>query len=378
MLDDIRLHQGLIGRPGSRAELNTPALVVDRDALERNIKKMAELARAHGVTLRPHSKTHKSADVAKLQIAAGAVGNCCAKLGEAEALAEGGIESILLTSPVVSRPGIARLSALNERIKDLAVVVDNVTNVDALAAAVTRPLTVLIDIDPGVKRTGVPSAAAAVELLNAIKRHKNLNYRGVQLYCSVQQHIASYQERLEAIRDRMTYLKSVIAELTANGGAPQVVTGGGTGSHAIDMSLGVLTELQPGSYVFMDRQYKECDLANQPDSPFEYALFVDTTVVSANATGMATIDAGYKAFATDGGPAVVLSGAPAGSTYQFKGDEHGIVTDPEKKHVWAICQSIRLAAPHIDPTVNLYDSYHVVSGDTLVAIWPVSARGRSR
>lgn len=378
MLDDLRLHESLIGQPGSRAELNTPALVVDRDALSRNIRKMAELARSHGVALRPHAKTHKSVDIAKLQVAAGAVGLCCAKLGEAEALADGGIESILLTSPVVSKPALVRLRALNERVRDLALVVDNVANVEALAAAVTRPLNVLIDIDPGIRRTGVPSAAAAVELLKVIQRHKSLNYRGVQMYCGIQQHIASYAERAAVIRDRMDYLTSIIAELRANGGAPQVVTGAGTGTHRIDLELGVLNELQPGSYVFMDRQYKEVDLANQAASPYEYSLFVDARVVSANTPGMATVDAGYKAFATDGGPPIVLSGAPEGTVYHFRGDEHGAIVDPEMKKVWTIGDVVRLAAPHCDPTVNLYDAYHVVSDDTLVAIWPVSARGRSR
>jgi D-serine deaminase-like pyridoxal phosphate-dependent protein len=378
MLDDFRLHQSLIGRAGSRSELNTPVLIVDRDALERNIRRMAELSRKHGVALRPHAKTHKSVDIAKLQIAAGAVGLCCAKLGEAEALAEGGVESILITSPVVASPALTRLSALNERIRDLAVVVDNPANVAALAALVTKPLNVLIDIDPGIRRTGVPSAAAAVELFKVIGQHENLRYRGVQMYCSRQQHIASYQERMAALSERMEYLKSVISELKAAGGAPEVVTGAGTGSHHIDAVLGVLTEWQTGSYVFMDRQYTECDLANQPSVPYEYSLFVDARVVSANTPGQATIDAGYKAFATDGGPAVVLSGAPEGSTYQFMGDEHGIVHDPSSKHVWTIGDAVRLAAPHCDPTVNLYDAYHVVSGETLVAIWPVSGRGRSR
>ncbi|HEY5756900.1 MAG TPA: alanine racemase, partial [Steroidobacter sp.] len=186
MLDDLRLHQALIGRAGSRAELNTPVLVVDRDALDRNIRRLAEFARQQGVALRPHAKTHKSVDIAKLQIAAGAVGVCCAKLGEAEALAEGGVESILITSPVVAGPALARLKVLNERIRDLAVVVDNPANVAALAAVVTRPLTVLIDIDPGIRRTGVSSAAAAVELFKAIGQHKNLRYRGVQMYCGRQ------------------------------------------------------------------------------------------------------------------------------------------------------------------------------------------------
>lgn len=378
MLDDIRLHRSLIGRPGSRARLNTPALVIDRDALDRNIRKMADFARAQGVSLRPHAKTHKSVDIAKRQVAAGAVGVCCAKLGEAEALAAGGIDSILLTSPVVSAPAIARLDALNETVRDLAVVVDNPVNAVALAASMSRPLHVLIDIDPGIHRTGVPSAAAAVQLLKTIREHGNLRYRGVQMYCGRQQHIANYDERAAAMRELTGYLQSIIAELTAVGGAPEVITGCGTGTHYIDASLGVFNEWQAGSYVFMDRQYADCDLSNQGSLPYEYSLFVDARVVSANTPGMATIDTGYKALATDGGAPVVVAGAPKGSSFQFMGDEHGAIVDPQRRNVWNIADIVSLAVPHCDPTVNLYDAYHVVSGDTLVEIWPVTARGRSR
>lgn len=378
MLDDFRLHQSLIGKPGSGAELNTPVLVLDRDALDRNIRKMADLARAHGVSLRPHAKTHKSIDIAKRQIAAGAVGICCAKLGEAEALAEGGIEYILITSPVVSAPAIARLNALNERIRDLAVVVDNVANVVTLAASMSRPLHVLIDIDSGTRRTGVSSVEAAVQLLDAIREHANLRYRGVQMYCGMQQHLTDYQFRAEAIGYLMQYLQSFIAALTAQGGAPQVITGVGTGSHFIDAALGVFNEWQVGSYVFMDGQYMDCDLDNRGSPPYECSLFVDARVVSANSPGMATVDAGYKAFATDADNPGVIAGAPQDSTYTFMGDEHGAVADMEMKYVWNIGDIVRLVVPHCDPTVNLYDAYHVVSGDTLVEIWPVTARGRSR
>ena len=186
MLDDARLHQHLIGKTGSRRELNTPVLVVDRDALQRNIELMAGLARANGVALRPHAKTHKSVDIARLQIAAGAVGICCAKLGEGEALAAGGIDSILITSPVVTSPALDRLAALNARMRDLAVVVDTVSNVTALANVTAGvKLNVLIDIDPGVRRTGVTSIDAAIEVLQAIQANPHLAYRGVQFYVHV-------------------------------------------------------------------------------------------------------------------------------------------------------------------------------------------------
>jgi D-serine deaminase-like pyridoxal phosphate-dependent protein len=379
MLDDLRLHRPLLGRPGSRRELNTPVLVIDRDALDRNIRKMADFARSKGIPLRPHAKTHKSVDIARRQMNAGAVGICCAKLGEAEALAAGGIGSILLTSPVVTGPAIARLIALNARMDDLMVVIDNPSNVTTLAAAPTKkPLKVLIDIDPGLRRTGVTSPAAAIELLKRMRTTSNLVYQGVQMYCSSQQHIASYADRAAAIEERTQYLRSVMAALADHDAHPSIVTGSGTGTHRIDAALGVFTEWQVGSYVFMDRQYAECESGAGNAPLFEYSLFVDTRVISANTLGMATIDAGFKALATDGGPPAIVAGAPPGAQYHFMGDEHGAIIDPDKTHKWNIGDSVRLAVPHCDPTVNLYDAYHVISDDTLREIWPVNARGRSR
>jgi len=373
------LHAHLIGKPGSRRELNTPVLVLDRDTLGRNVQKMAAFAKRSGVALRPHAKSHKSLAIARMQLDAGAVGLCCAKLGEAEVLASGGIPSILITSPVVSAPAIERLIALNGRVSDLMVCVDNPANAVALAAAVReRPLKVIIDVDPGIRRTGVGSVAAAVELLKAIHSSSSLIFKGVQMYCGVQQHIKDYKERYAAIEERSAYLRSVVTALAENGGASAIITGSGTGTHHIDAQLGLLTEWQVGSYVFMDRQYAECDLVGDQEQAFEYSLFIDARVVSANTRGIATIDAGYKAMATDGGPPVVLSGAPQGSNYIFMGDEHGLIVDPTQKQLWSIGDMVRLAVPHCDPTVNLYDAYHVVTGDTLQDVWPVSARGRSR
>jgi 3-hydroxy-D-aspartate aldolase len=379
MLDDVRLHAHLIGKPGSRRALNTPALVVDRDALGRNVQKMAGIAQRAGVTLRPHAKSHKSLAIGRLQLDAGAVGLCCAKLGEAEVFAAGGVGSLLITSPVVSAPAIARLVALNARIPDLMVCVDNPTNAAALAAASGgRQLKLIIDIDPGIRRTGVGSVEAAVTLLKAIQSANNLVFKGVQMYCGVQQHIKDYRERYTAIEERTGYLRSIVAALEANGGEASIITGSGTGTHHIDAKLGLLTEWQVGSYVFMDRQYAECDLADDKTQAFEYSLFIDARVVSANTRGIATIDAGYKAMATDGGPPVVLSGAPQASNFIFMGDEHGLIIDPAQQHTWSIGDIVRLAVPHCDPTVNLYDAYHVVCGETVEEIWPVSARGRSR
>ena len=371
-----RLHAPLIGQPGSRDWLNTPALILDIAAFESNIARMAAFARKHGLALRPHAKSHKSADIARAQLAAGAVGLCCAKLGEAEALADEGIDGLHLTSPVVTAPAIARLKALSQRMASLSVVADHPDVVDALAIAAQGgpPLKVFVDIDPGIRRTGVASPQAAVALARRIAERPSLSYGGVQFYCGAQQHIQSFAERRNAIIERTGYLSICLNELAAAGLAPGVVTGGGTGSHVIDAELGVLTELQVGSYIFMDREYSECDLDGGGALPFQTALMVDARVISANAEGLVTIDAGLKAFSTDAGPATIIAGAGDGARYRFMGDEHGAVIGTDLPDLGA---RITLGTPHCDPTVNLYDAYHVVRSEVLTAIWPVTARGRS-
>ena len=383
-MTDQDLHAGLIGAPGSRRDLNTPVLVIDRPALMRNIGRMAAFAADKGIKLRPHAKTHKSVDIAKLQVGAGAVGLCCAKIGEAEALAKGGVSTgLLITSPVVSAPAVARLVALNAVTTDLMVVADNPLNVAALgqaAAAAGRPLKVLIDLDPGIHRTGVASPEAAVALLAAIRAEPALIYAGLQCYCGMQQHIENFADRRANLEDRGAYIRSVIEALTAAGGAPVIVSGSGTGSHRIDAELGIFTEFQVGSYVFMDGQYLVCDIAGDgaDEGPYEASLLIDARVVSANTPGVATVDAGFKALSTDAEPPKVLDGAPPGSRYFFMGDEHGAILPPPGAAPPGLDDRVVLGAPHCDPTVNLYDTYHVVDGDTLVALWPVSARGRSR
>lgn len=381
MSDDLTLHAHLIGRQGSRADLNTPVLVLDLEALDRNIAAMAALTARHGVGLRPHAKTHKSVDIAKRQLAAGAVGLCCAKIGEAEVLADGGVAGILITSPVAAPQAIERLAALANRSDGLTATVDHPAvagRIDAALAAEGVGLDVVIDIDPGIARTGVASPEAAVELARAIAALPRLTLRGVQYYCGRQQHIEGFADRRAAIIERTDYLKSVIDALTNAGFAPEIVTGSGTGTHRIDLDLGVFTELQTGSYVFMDKQYLDCDLTGEGDLPFETSLGVDARVVSANRPGLVTIDAGYKSLSTDGGVAVVRRGAPESALFVFMGDEHAALIAPEIGERLAPGDPVTLTVPHCDPTVNLYDHYHVVEGDTLVAIWPVSARGRAR
>jgi D-serine deaminase-like pyridoxal phosphate-dependent protein len=378
--DDRRLHGHLIGQQGSRRALNTPVLVVDLDVLEANIAAMARKAAAGAARLRPHAKTHKSVDIARRQVAAGAFGLCCAKLGEAEALAAGDIPNLHITSPVVSAPAIARLVALNDRSPGLSVVADHPDNVAALAqaASVERPLTVFVDVDPGIRRTGVANDSDAVALARQIAAAPSLRFGGVQKYCGREQHIGDFAERRAAIVAQTEALSGTIAALTAAGLAPPVVTGGGTGTHEIDLELGVFNELQVGSYVFMDDQYLACRLAAEPGETYGRSLMVEARVVSANHGPLVTVDAGFKAFSTDADPPQVLAGAGEGARFAFMGDEHGAVIAPGVGERLRPGDMVTLAVPHCDPTVNLYESYHVVRGDTLVDIWPVSARGRSR
>ena len=381
MSEAQRLHGHLIGQQGSRRSLNTPALVLDIEMLDRNIAEMASFAKAHNVKLRPHSKTHKSADIARRQMEAGALGVCCAKLGEAEALGEAGVQSLHITSPVVTPQAIERLIKLNGEVSDLMVVVDHPANVEALATAAAKagkPLAVIVDIDPGIHRTGVATPEGVVELVQQVVKHKSLKYAGVQFYCGRHQHIVDFKERKASIEERTEYLKGILAMLEAAKLRPAIVTGSGTGTHFIDAKLGVFTELQVGSYVFMDHDYNVCDLRGLDKPTFEQALQIDARVVSANKAGMATVDAGLKAMATEKGPPVILKGAVEGSTTRFSGDEHLAVIAPEGKAAPALAEQVILTPPHCDPTVNLYESYHVVKGDTLVDIWPVTGRGRSR
>ena len=374
------LNDDLIGIEDAGALLQTPALVIDLDRLERNIAKMAEHAKRHGISLRPHAKTHKSADIAKLQIAAGALGVCCAKLGEAEALAERGVGAILITSPVVTERGIARLMALNARMPDLMATTDNAEVAARLAAAAKasgKKLNVIVDIDPGMGRTGIRPGDGAIALVKQVAESDGLEYRGLQCYAGQVQHMESPNERRDKSLSAMRELGELRDALTKAGLKPGILTGGGTGTFDIDPDARVLTELQVGSYIFMDRQYN--DVWEKPGEriPFETSLFVQTTVISANRDGLATTDAGFKSFATDAGSPVIESGAPPGANYFFFGDEQGGIIYASADRRLKPGDSLRCVVPHCDPTVNLYDRYHAMRGTMLKAVWPVDARGRS-
>ena len=375
---DLGPNQCLIDLPGSRAALTTPALVLDLDIFEQNLAALADMCGEAGLRMRPHAKTHKRSEIAKRQLAAGAVGICCATLHEAEVLVEAGISGVIVTSPVVGAAKINRLIEASAKADELKVVIDNEGNGQDLADALTRAnrqMEVLVDIDIGMHRTGVHDVDKIVALARQLKQSGNLVYRGVQAYSGMVQHIEDYADRKAEYGTQLAHLEKAVAALTEAGLKPEIVTGGGTGTHNIDISMQLLTEHQTGSYIFMDVEYNAVDFAESGKSPFETALFMRCAVVSNNADGFVTIDGGYKCFATDGPKPVVASGGLEGATFDRFGDEHGKINLPDGAAKPAIGTAVNLITPHCDPTVNLHNYYHCVRGDKLVDIWKIDARG---
>ena len=376
---DLGPNAFLIDERESRARLITPALVLDLDAMERNIAAMAAHAEAHDVALRPHAKTHKSVRIARRQLEAGARGICCATLGEAEAMAAGGIDGLLVTSPIVAPAKLARLMALRGRNESLMVAVDDMGNLRALeaaAAAAALVLDVVVDVDVGLHRTGARNAEAAVALAEAAEASDSLRFAGLQGYAGHVQHIESFTARRKASHDDLAPLQETRDRLLARGIEVPIVSGAGTGTHDIDPAAGLMTELQVGSYVVMDVEYLDVGAGGAEGWRFEPALFVRSTVVSASHDGSATMDAGLKCFATDGPLPRFHVGVPIGARYEHFGDEHGRIVFAGANERLAVGAALECIVPHCDPTVNLYDHYHCVRGDTLVDIWPIEARGR--
>lgn len=358
--------------------IETPALVIDLDALERNIARMAAFAQAHGMRLRPHAKTHKSARIAQMQIAAGAVGVCVQKVSEAEALAAGGVEDIYISNEVVAEDRLARVAALAGRIR-LAIAVDSLMGIDRLARAVKAAgstIDVFVEVDVGQGRCGVAPTEAG-RLARQVVSHDGLRFAGLQAYHGGAQHIRASADRAAAIRHAVTAASAARAAVTSAGVACPLVTGAGSGSFVFEAASGVYGELQAGSYVFLDRDYADNEAA--PQAPhFEHALFVLARVMSRGAAH-AVVDAGHKSHALDSGlprvwqrPLALANG----------GDEHGILRPlagdgPEA--LPALDESVWLVPGHCDPTVNLHDHYVVVRGGLeagrVEAVWPVDARG---
>jgi 3-hydroxy-D-aspartate aldolase len=370
----------------------TPALVIDRQALTHNLAVMQAACDAAGVRLRAHGKMHKCSTLGLLQIAGGAVGLCCQTVGEAEAFARGGIGDVLITSPLPGW-GAARLAALAvETGATIAAVADSAAQIDRLGAAAREAGTILgclVDVDLGMNRVGC-TPDTALELAMRVCQTPGLRYAGIQSYFG---HLQHAPDRAPANAESAERLRALVEALNVAGLAPPEVTGGGTGTYALDLANGVFTELQCGSYAVMDVDYDKCG-GPEGDWPFRPAMFVVATVVSAQHKARVAVDAGLKALAVDGPMPRVVAGAAPGSKWRSMGDEHGAIIHPgvpageidaidvdpaipwphdaprEGDLVW-------LQPGHCDPTINLYDGVWVVGADGPAEFWPIDARRMS-
>lgn len=379
MNDDTGLgpNRSLIGRAGGRARLATPCLVLDRAGFERNLARAARFCRDSGISLRPHGKTHKCGEIARRQVAAGAVGLCVATIGEAEAMATAGIDDLLVTSSVVSDDKIARAVALARRVR-LGLVADDadvVRRIGAAAAAAGVSIAVRVDVDLGRHRNGVKTPAEAVAVAAAIAASPALRLAGIQAYASHISHLDGFAARRAASEDCARSILAVRGALEAAGHRIATVTGGSTGTLFMDPDLGCYTELQAGSYAVGDVEYAGLDLDGAGHCPFETALTVRVTVIGRNWPGRVTCDGGNKHFSAKGTLPAFVAAPVAGAVYRPDSDEHGIIELPEAAVQPPLGTAFELVVPHCDPTINLYGHYHVVEGDRLVDIWPIEARG---
>ncbi len=367
--------------PGmDEADIQTPCLVLDLDALERNVAKMGALAKEMGVRHRVHGKMHKSVDVALLQERlGGSCGVCCQKVSEAEAFVRGGIRDVLVSNQVRDLAKIDRLARLPKLGARVLVCVDDPSNVADLSAAAVRhgtELEVLVEIDCGAGRCGVTTTAAVVAIAQAVAAAPGLKFAGIQAYQGAMQHLDLYADRKAKIEIAVAQVREAVAGLAAVGLGCDIVGGGGTGSYEFEGTSGVYNELQCGSYAFMDADYgRILDQSGQriDKGEWENALFLLTSVMSHAKADKAVVDAGLKAQSVDSGLPVVFGRSDV--KYIKCSDEHGVIDDPHG--VLAVNEKLRLVPGHCDPTCNVHDWYVGVRGGKVEVVWPVSARGKA-
>lgn len=367
--------QRVPARPGDMlAAVETPALVVDLDVFEHNLDLMADVVRGSGLALRPHAKSHKCPDIAKAQIARGAVGICCQKVDEAAVFVAAGIANVLVTNEVVTPGKMVRLAELAQA-ATVGVLVDNPAVLGDLSAAAVMAggtLHIYVEIDVGANRCGVPPGEAAVLLARAVTGLPGLVFRGLHAYQGGAQHLRTPDERIMAIAQASALALKTKQMIERAGIACPVVTGAGTGTWQLERDSGIYTELQPGSYIFMDADYGRNALA--PDQHhFEQSLYVLSTVMSTPAPERAIVDAGLKASAVDSG--LPLVHAAHGLAYVKASDEHGVLQVDPAQATPRIGDRVWLIPGHCDPTVNLYDWIVGMRGDRVECLWPVAARG---
>jgi D-serine deaminase-like pyridoxal phosphate-dependent protein len=356
--------------------LSTPCLVLDLDRFESNIQKMSRFVRARGVALRPHAKTHKCVNIARHQIENGAIGISVATIAEAEVMARAGIRGLLITAEMVGEPKVTRLVQLLEKAPDTVVVVDHPANVRELqqtAASAGVRISVLIDLDIGQNRTGVQPGEPALKLAEVVADSRNLELKGICAYAGHVAHVVGFEDRVASAKRAMDKAISTRDLLAENGHKIEILSGASTGTYNIDSDSDGFTELQSGSYVFMDVEYRRIGgKSGAVYEDFATALTVLATVVHRSAN-KAIVDAGLKAFATDRtfGPELIET---TGVRYEFAGDEHGrlILENPSREI--NLGDRLQFIAPHCDPTVNLYDRINCVRGDAVEDVWPIMDR----
>ena len=362
---------------GMRLEdVDTPALLVDLDAFEANLRRMAQAAAIAGIALRPHAKTHKSPVIALKQIELGAVGVCCQKVSEAQAMVYGGVRDVLISNEIAGAAKIERLAALARHAK-VGVCVDDAENAKALSAAAQRfgaTLDVLVEINVGANRCGVAPGEPALALARLITTSPGLHFAGLQAYHGAAQHVREFETRKEAIACAVRQTALTRDLLRQHGLACSIIGGAGTGTYQIEAASEVYNELQVGSYVFMDADYAKNRAADGgPVKDFEHSLFVLTTVMSRTQQEQAVVDAGLKAMSFDSGMPWVH--AAEGAEYVSASDEHGKLRLGKGCRDLRLGDKIMLIPGHCDPTVNLHDWYIGIRGQTVEAVWPISARG---
>ncbi|MDJ0820437.1 MAG: DSD1 family PLP-dependent enzyme [Paracoccaceae bacterium] len=380
-IDELEVGYDVPAVPGmDEADIQTPCLVLDLDALERNIKKMGDYAKAHGMRHRVHGKMHKSVDVAKMQVElGGACGVCCQKVSEAEVFARGGIKDVLVSNQVREPQKIDRLARMPKLGARAICCVDDIENVADLSAAAQRhgtQIECLVEIDCGAGRCGVTTTPAVIEIAKAIDAAPGLKFAGIQAYQGAMQHLDSYEERQGKTQIAIDMVRDAVDGLKAEGLECDIVGGGGTGSYYFESNSGVYNELQCGSYAFMDADYgrildKEGKRIDEGE--WENALFLLTSVMSHAKADKAIVDAGLKAQSVDSGLPFIYGRTDV--EYVKCSDEHGVVADPDG--VLKVNDKLKLVPGHCDPTCNVHDWYVGVRNGKVETLWPVSARGKA-
>jgi len=362
------------------ADIQTPCLVLDLDALERNIIKMGDFAKEMGMRHRVHGKMHKSVDVALLQERlGGSCGVCCQKVSEAEAFVRGGIKDVLVSNQVRDLAKIDRLARLPKLGARTICCVDDVANVADLSAAAVKhgtEIECLVEIDCGAGRCGVQTTKDVVRIATAIDAADGLKFAGLQAYQGAMQHLEDFNQRKVKIDIAVAMVVDAVASLNAQGLECDIVGGGGTGSYYFEGQSGVYNELQCGSYAFMDADYGRI-LDNQgkriDQGEWQNALFLLTSVMSHAKADKAICDAGLKAQSVDSGLPVVFGRTDV--EYIKCSDEHGVIADPDG--VLKIGEKLKLVPGHCDPTCNIHDWYVGVRNGKVEALWPITARGKA-